>query len=163
MEWRKLPIDERYLVSDTGLIKGLNGRILKQATDTRGYKFVTLARTEDKGTFHLSMHRAVALAFIPNPSNLPQVNHIDENKINNDKSNLEWCDNKYNSHYSNSKPVLMIDKISGEILKRFESIRDVDLYFNKKAHQSVSKVCRHLPRWNTAYGYKWEYEENWSK
>lgn len=161
MEWKELPIDKRYLVSDTGEVKGLDGRILKQALDSRGYKFVTL--NKDYKQFHLSVHRAVALCFIPNPDNLPQVNHIDENKTNNNVSNLEWCTNKYNSHYSNAKAVLMVDKNTNEVIRRFEAIRDVDTFLNKQAHQSISKVCKHLPKWNTAYGYKWEYEENWSK
>lgn len=157
MEWKKLPIDERYLVSDTGLVKGLDGRILKQATDSRGYKFVTL--NNNYAQYHLSVHRAVALCFIPNPNNFPQVNHKDENKTNNVVSNLEWCTNKYNSHYSHARPVLMLDKETEEVLKRFEALRDVDLYFNKNAHQSVSKVCLGYPRYNTAYGYKWRFEE----
>lgn len=53
----------------------------------------------------------------------------------------------------------MLDKETEEVLKRFEALRDVDLYFNKNAHQSVSKVCLGYPRYNTAYGYKWRFEE----
>lgn len=49
---------------------------------------------------NVSVHRLVAMCFIPNPYNLPQVNHKDENKINNHVDNLEWCDNKYNVNYS---------------------------------------------------------------
>jgi len=158
MEWRALPIDPRYKVSDTGLIKGLNGKLMKQATDTRGYKFVTLNNNYKQ--YHLSMHRAVAMCFIPNPDNLPQINHIDEDKANNNKSNLEWCDNRYNSHYSHSARVLMIDKKTLEIVKEFESIRDVDLFFGKEAHQSVGKVCHHMPRYYSAYGYFWEFKNN---
>lgn len=161
MEWKELPIDKRYKVSDTGEIKGLDGRILKQAFDTRGYKFITL--NDNYKQFHLSVHRAVALCFIPNPNNLPQVNHKDENKANNTVENLEWCTNKYNSHYSNSKPVLMIDKNSNKVIRRFESLRDIDIYLNKQAHQAVSNVCNHKSKWKTAYRYKWEFEENWSK
>lgn len=156
MIWKKLPIDERYLVSDTGLIKGLDGRILKQAADTRGYKFVTLNNNYHQ--FHLSIHRAVALTFIPNPNNYAQVNHKDKDKTNNNVDNLEWCNNKYNSHYSNSKAVLMIDINTGEILKRFEALRDIDEYFGKEVHQSISNCCNHKPRYNSAYGYKWEFE-----
>lgn len=157
MEWKELPIDPRYLVSPEGLIKGLDGRILKQATDIRGYKFVNL--NKEGKQFHLSVHRAVALTFIPNPKNYPHVNHKDEDKTNNKVSNLEWCTPRYNSHYSNSKPVLMLDKNTNEVLKRFESIRDTDAYFSKCAHQSISKVCSGSPRYITAYGYKWRYEE----
>lgn len=157
MEWKELPIDPRYLVSPEGLVKGLDGRILKQATDTKGYKFVTL--NKDYKQFHLSVHRAVALTYIPNPHNYPHVNHIDENKVNNHVSNLEWCTPRYNSHYSNSKPVLMIDKTTHKVLRRFESIRDVDTYFGKDVHQSISNVCNGKPRYRTAYGYIWRYED----
>ena len=155
--WKELPIDPRYKVSKDGKIKGLDGRILKQAKDTRGYMFVTL--NDNYRQFHLSIHRAVALCYIPNPHNLPQVNHKDEDKTNNSVENLEWCDNKYNSHYSHAKAVLMIDKVTGEVVKRFEALRDVDSYFGKNAHQSVSKCCLHKPRYHSAYGYKWIFEE----
>lgn len=77
------------------------------------------------------MHRAVALCYIPNPHNYPQVNHKDENKTNNNVDNLEWCDNKYNSHYSHAKAVLMLDKKTGDVIKRFEALRDVDMYLGK--------------------------------
>ena len=155
--WKELPIDRRYLVSEDGQIKGLDGRLMKQAKDTRGYLFVTLNNNYQQ--YHLSMHRAVAMCYIPNPHNYPQVNHKDEDKTNNYYTNLEWCDNKYNSHYSHSKAIIMIDKNTGEILKRFEAVRDVDAYFGFEAHQSVSKCCCHKPRYYSAYGYKWEFED----
>ena len=156
--WRKLPIDTRYRVSKDGRIMGLDGRIMKQAKDTRGYMFVTLNNNYKQ--FHLSVHRAVAMCYIPNPHNFPQVNHKDQNKTNNNVENLEWCNNKYNSHYSHSKPVLMIDKVTGQVIKRFEALRDTDIYFGKNAHQSISKCCLHKPRYYTAYGYKWEFEDS---
>lgn len=100
------------------------------------------------------------MCYIPNPHNLPQVNHKDENKTNNVYTNLEWCDNKYNSHYSHAKAVLMIDKNTKEVIKRFEALRDVDIYFGKNVHQSVSKCCLHKPRYYSAYGYEWKFEES---
>lgn len=100
-----------YQVSNLGRVKSLakyqkgNGgsifwrkeTILKPANSGRGYLMVVLIKNKKRKSYIL--HRLVADAFIPNPYNLPQVNHKDENKTNNVVSNLEWCDNKYNSNY----------------------------------------------------------------
>lgn len=91
-----------YQVSNLGRVKSLgrfhkfpNGgiyeikpRILKNATETSGYLFVALYNGYRK---QYKIHRLVAEAFIPNPNNLPQVNHKDLNKQNNRVDNLEWC------------------------------------------------------------------------
>lgn len=65
--------------------------------DSKGYVMVTLKKN-GKTSRH-RIHRLVAKAFIDNPNNLPQVNHIDENKENNHVNNLEWCTNAYNGAY----------------------------------------------------------------
>lgn len=103
MKWKPVPEYEGlYMVSDSGLIKALYRRvdsgkchrdwvehILCVATDARGYLRTNLAKN---GTNHtVKVHRVVAEAFIPNPDNLPQVNHKDGDKTNNHVSNLEWC------------------------------------------------------------------------
>jgi hypothetical protein len=61
------------------------------------------------------VHRLVAMAFIPNPDNLPQVNHKDENKCNNNVDNLEWCTAKYNSNYG-TRSIRQSEKMKGRIL-----------------------------------------------
>jgi len=66
---------------------------------TTGYLSVELFNGGESK--RLLIHRLVAQAFIDNPDNLPQVNHIDENKLNNCVTNLEWCTAKYNMNYGN--------------------------------------------------------------
>ena len=92
-----------YQVSNTGKARSMNYRNtgnvrrLKPSVNKDGYLQVGLYK-EGKYYRYL-VHRLVALTFIPNPNNLPQVNHKDENKANNTVWNLEWCDAKYNSNY----------------------------------------------------------------
>ena len=66
-----------------------------------GYMFVQLYKNGKMRNEHL--HRLVSLTFVPNPNNLPQVNHKDENKRNNCVDNLEWCDGKYNNNYGTAQ------------------------------------------------------------
>ena len=75
-------------------------RLLKYTTNHKGYKMVSLSKNGKQKS--CTVHRLVAKAFIPNPKDLPQVNHKDENKLNNYVNNLEWCDNKYNCNYGTS-------------------------------------------------------------
>lgn len=74
-------------------------RILKAKIKKGGYLEVNLNYLGSKKFFQI--HRLVAQAFIPNPNNLPQVNHKDENTSNNQVDNLEWCSAKYNCNYGN--------------------------------------------------------------
>lgn len=73
-------------------------RIKKQQTDKDGYSRVMLYGTKPYKKF-VPVHRLVATAFIPNPYNYSQINHKDENKKNNNITNLEWCTCKYNNNY----------------------------------------------------------------
>ena len=75
----------------------VKGRVLKQSNNGHGYMVVEFSMNNK--TVQLYIHRIVASAFIPNPDNLPQVNHKDNNRANNAVSNLEWCDRQYNEAY----------------------------------------------------------------
>ncbi len=98
-------IATRYAVSNFGRIKSFDftdrlgrtrkGRMLKLHMDKRGYPRVSLSNGYKNE--HWRIHRLVAIHFIPNPNNLPQVNHKDANKQNNTIENLEWATNKDNS------------------------------------------------------------------
>lgn len=142
-------------ISNLGRVKSLNygktkqERLLKQSTNHKGYKRVSIR----KGKVRIySVHRLVAEAFINNPNNLPQVNHKDENKENNIVTNLEWCTEKENTRYSRALRVARIEILSGKI-KEYEAVRDVaNDGFNVSA---VARCCRN--RRGTYKGYVWLY------
>lgn len=102
--WKDIPgYETLYQVSNFGNVKSLNYRglekegILKSRKNGCGYMFVGLSKDGKEKNFRV--HRLVAFAFIPNPKNLPCVNHKDENKENNTVDNLEWCTHEYNMNY----------------------------------------------------------------
>lgn len=155
-----------YQVSNCGRVKSLgNGKsnnskekILKPKKDTRGYLHLNLCKDGKLKTFRV--HRLVAEHFIPNPLNLPQVNHKDENKENNCVENLEWCDAKYNNNYGTrtekcSKKVFQFTK-SGKFIREWESATVVQRelgYFQTY----ISSCCN--GRYKSAYGFIWTYEK----
>ena len=91
--WRFIEANSDYMVSDPGRILSFKGKsrlIISSSITAKGYEYVAIRQ---KGIYvGYSVHRLVATAFIPNPKRLPQVNHLDGNKLNNHVANLEWCD-----------------------------------------------------------------------
>jgi hypothetical protein len=105
-KWVAIDGFDMYEVSTLGRIRNKkSNKILivdKSYIRLRGYCKLGLIDNEGIRKKCL-VHRVVAKAFIPNPMNLPLVNHKDENKLNNDVSNLEWCDASYNSNYGTAR------------------------------------------------------------
>lgn len=169
-EWKDISnFEGLYQVSNLGRVRSLpksgsgghNGIILSQSNDKDGYLLVYLYANREK--IACRVHRLAALSFLPNPNNLPQVNHKDGNKENNCFTNLEWCNSSYNNSYgigsvnrANSKsiPILQLD-MSGNIVREWESAKKVEsaLGFN---HSNITNCCK--GRYKSIYGYKWRYK-----
>lgn len=96
--WRKISDNPNYLVSNTGRIRRIGKNKDKSVQIKDGYFNTHLYN--DGARSHVRVHRAVAEAFIPNPDNKPEVNHIDGNKTNNNASNLEWVTKKENCRHA---------------------------------------------------------------
>ena len=101
-EWSYIPdIPKKYIVSTKGRVGTLvGGRFRLKSTYASRQQYLKTYLSDGCKQKPYSIHRLVALAFLPNPENLPQVNHKDENRQNNNIYNLEWCTAKYNLEYS---------------------------------------------------------------
>lgn len=157
-EWRPVKgYEGLYEVSSFGRVRSLDrvviandgkkyhriGKILLNHIDNWGYYYVGLCKAG--GRILKKIHRLVAEAFIPNPDNLPQVNHRNENHSCNVPDNMEWCDAKYNSNYGTRgkrigkankgrisechrkkmKPVLQYT-LDGQLVAEYESMHDAE-------------------------------------
>jgi hypothetical protein len=91
-----------YYVSSWGRVKSFKfgkERILKPAIQSKGYQFIVICQKKTKPKTS-TIHKLVAMAFIPNPNEKPQVNHKDGNKLNNHIDNLEWVTIKENIQHA---------------------------------------------------------------
>lgn len=104
-----------YQISNLGKIKSLTKNCILKPSNCRKYKGVNLYKNGITKT--KSIHRLVAIAFIPNPNNYPCVNHIDCNKENNNADNLEWCTYKQNNNHNNHELKRKITNVINEIKK----------------------------------------------
>ena len=173
MNWKCLKNNSYYSVSETGVVKRnaytrvdkigrttkVNEKILKPTIDKDGYKRITIITGEQKPKF-VPIHRLVAETFIENKNNLPQINHKDENKLNNNVDNLEWCTVSYNNNYGNRQKRVSktqgrkIEGTNGIEILTFNSSREAERYFNKNSSNISSCANGKLV---SAYGYNWRW------
>lgn len=151
-QWKSITDYEGlYEVSSLGRVKSLKfnkEKILKPQKDGSGYLQVQLCRNGKMKAF--KVHRLVATAFLPNPIGLPEINHKDENKINNALNNIEWCDRKYNNNYGNRNKKISKAKSKAVEASRFSDFRTIELRFSstREADRNgyfsshVSDCCR---------------------
>lgn len=160
---------DRVLTLRNGRTQPIKGRIMKLGLHYKGYVRLMLSNGGDREHSHF-VHRLVAEAFIPNPGDLPEVNHKDQDKGNNRADNLEWCTHKENSRYgdrgarigawhlANSPrrvPINQLD-MDGNYLRTFPSQAEAA----RQVHGSQGTISSVVGRKKkSAYGYKWEYAD----
>lgn len=138
-KWKQIKGFEGYMISSLGNVLNPYKRILKPIPNYKGYFRVYLSNDAIKHK-QFFIHRLVAMAFIPNPDNLPQINHKDKNPKNNSVENLEWCDNTYNQRYSNAMKINQYG-INGDFIKKWDAIADVKRAIGIPT-TNVSKCCK---------------------
>lgn len=144
------------------MVRNKPSKMLTPQSNGAGYYYVVVS--VDKKRYNKLIHRLVAEAFIPNPNNYPEVNHINEIKSHNYVRNLEWCDKKHNmntgtvknrisnSHY---KKVIRIDKNENKTLYNSISFAAKD---NNVSISAVSKCITGIN--NTCKGYRFIYADD---
>lgn len=158
-EFRKIKGYDNYLVSNFGKIIS-DEHELKQYKNF-GHFYVYLYKNKVRKKFYV--HRLVAEAFVPNPFNYPIINHKDENGLNNNSTNLEWCTYSYNINYGTyilrrskqcKKKICQKDK-RGNTITVFDGIIDAANFLSIDP-SSITKAASGKRK--SAGGYLWEYE-----
>ena len=158
IEWKIIEGYENYEVSNFGHVRR-NGKILSPGVIK---KHLQVALSKNGKVVHRFVHRLVAEAFIPNPENLPQINHKDENPANNCVDNLEWCDCRYNINYGTRtkrmiqtmyKPVNQFT-LDGVFVKQWPSIKSIEATLGIDRGQ-ISRVCRGVMQ--KTHGFIWRF------
>lgn len=147
-QWKDLlnNYGNNYEVSNTGIVRNKSGKCLKCSLDERGYHRIRISFKGIKNSFRV--HRLVAEAFIPNPENKLQVNHINGDKLNNNASNLEWNTNSENQLHA-IKTGLKIIKYGKEAISFKNSI----LVFDLKGKQ-IDELFGNLDMKNKGYDFR---------
>lgn len=184
-EWRTIKgTNNKYSVSNLGNVKRnehytivsptlqhpKGSKVLYREKEVKGYicnegyKIVYLT-ISSRNRMIKKVHRLVAEAFIPNPNNLPQVNHKDENRLNNSVQNLEWCSAKHNANYGTRKDKLRKASgiqvaqydLKGNLIRIWDSISQASKSFGTDTTSGIRRVCKQEPGRNTYKGFIWKY------
>lgn len=159
----RVRVKERVINTSTGKRK-YKSKLLNIQTSVGGYKFVILIVNNNRKTAYI--HRLIAEAFIPNPDNLPCVNHKDEDKSNNIVDNLEWCTVAYNNTYGTR--LEKVSKTSSKAIIQY-SLDDKFIRIWDSAHEvarvlgynqgNICNCCNN--KLKTAHKFKWRYVEDY--
>lgn len=164
MNWKPIVgFEGHYLVSDDGQVWSLyRHRALKPTVDKYGYEKVGLF--DGRKACPKTVHRLVAQAFIPNPNNLPSVNHINEDKTDNRASNLEWVSVADNDNHGTRNARMADTKCRSPVEQIFPDGTTVRYKGAKDAHRKtginrccIALCCKNIRK--TAGGYEWRYAD----
>jgi hypothetical protein len=160
---------ERTFTGKDGVTKSVHERILvlslSMITKKHPIARYTVELWKDNKRKRISIHRIVAITFLPNLEGKPQVNHIDGNPKNNNIENLEWATNSENVKHAyktglmkpkGKKPIKGTNLITGEIIY-FDSVANASKYFNV-TEGSIKAPLKGYGRSKNGCGYKWEYQ-----
>lgn len=158
-EWRPVVgYEGLYEVSNTGQVRNYRGKLLRPGLNHNGYLKCVLCKKGKTKTIYI--HRLVAQVFIPNPDNLPEVNHKDEVKSNNCVENLEWCNRKYNCNYGCAQDKRVKTNI---INGRFKYSGQKSVEYNKERTKEYKKKYREKNREEIRETKRKWYEKNKEK
>lgn len=175
-EWRDIKGYEGYYqVSNMGRVKrlkitGKDGRTYRERILIPVYntRYLNVSLCKNGIIKQYRVHRLVCTAFLENPNNYPCINHKDENRLNNNADNLEWCTVKYNNSYgtnimrrakARSRAVVQMD-LDGKVIKRWDSLKEAKKSLNIKG-TGITAACR--GRQHTSGGYRWCYAKRLKK
>lgn len=152
---------ENYQISDDGRVWSKKSNKWLKPIDVNGYKKVSLYKNGKE--YQRLVHRLVAEAFIPNPNNYEEINHINEDKSDNRVENLEWCTSSYNIIYgtrierqinSISKKVFQYS-IDNVLLNTYKSCTEAERENPSFNHRGISYAC--IGKLKTYKGFKWSH------
>ena len=158
--WKTIDQYPGYMVNECGEVFGKHSRKILRTRKTKGYSQAVLMR--DGVRHNVLVHRLVATAFVENPLDLPCVNHKDENKLNNNASNLEWCTYQYNNTYHQRhlkagaklrKAVLQFDSF-GKLVGMYESAKAASEATGIRK-QWIARTARGERKTCNGYSWKW--------
>jgi len=172
-KWHVINDFPNYSISNLGNVMNNKTNKMMKLNVKSGYYHVGLINNKNRSIF--KVHRLVALAFINNPENKPEVNHKNKNKLDNLIDNLEWTTHKENMQHKSigliyksnkNKPILRLNKNNNEVIEQYNSIEEAGIWssenkFTNNSHNgrnAIGNCVNGLS--NSAYGFKWKYIEN---
>lgn len=152
-----------YEVSNYGTLRNAQTQqYLRLAIGSNGYYVAVFTDVTSKKCHSIKVHRIVAQVFLDKPIDKNYVNHINENKLDNAVTNLEWMTNRENSIYTNGKRINMHDIKTNEIIKTFKSVSEASEHIKcVNGSVGIGKCCNEPTK--VFYGYRWSYADDEDK